>query len=118
MQGNQHDPAWTPGPWCVQRHGDHVGAVWTGTNPDTHGNPLAEVHRPRGGFGTTDWLAGSAYMRLADAHLVALAPEMAEAILAQEASCRSASNPCYCEQSIHDLADRLRALAADQETTR
>jgi hypothetical protein len=73
--------AWTPGPWCVQRQSQHIGAVWTGTDPNTHGNPLAEVHRQRGGMGSTDWLAGSAYMRLADAELVALAPDMATAIL-------------------------------------
>ena len=112
--------AWTPGPWCVQRHGDHVGAVWTGTDPETHGQPLCEVHRRRGGMGATDWLAGSAYMRLADAQLVALAPRMAAAI--RDAAQRIRTHAARSDRTnmrpeftaLLALDDRLRGIGGDR----
>lgn len=104
---SEQQAAWTPGPWCVYRHSEHVGAVWTGTDPEAHGRPLCEVHPRRGGTGTTDWLTGSAYMRLADARLVALAPEMAAAILEADDLHGMAGLP------LGTLAGRLREIWAD-----
>ena len=109
----QESRPWIVGPWCVQSQGEHIGAVWSGTDPETHGLPLCAVHAYRGGVGSTDWLAGSAYMRLADAQLVALAPELAEAVLSFD----SEDNDTFRESCIrlNVLAAKLRAIGGTDD---
>lgn len=107
------DRPWMTGPMCVQRHGDHIGAVWTGTDPEAEGSPLCSVHRQRSGLGSTDWLAGSAYMRMADAELMALAPEMAEAILCWDLENHPASDEYECDRVLRSAAAKLRVIGGD-----
>lgn len=91
---------WTEGPLAAfgehkSEHGKFVYAV-------RETNPSGQI----AGYPTPT----ARYRNRADAQIGALAPEMAAALLEQDASCRSGSMPCYCADATHDLAERLRMI--------
>ncbi len=111
------EPKWTSGPWQV-----YNGNVWAGGDPEVEGDPLIHTHRQRGGFGTTDWAHGQPRVtRRADAELIALAPELAAAVLAHarwnddwETPGSDDAFDAACVE-LNRLADRLRMIGADDE---
>lgn len=90
------DTKWTPGPWEFSSNGM--------TMDDTHVNS----------FGRPNW----AHVRgTANARLIALAPEMAEAILEWSfASADDIDARDRAEDSLDDLADKLRAIGDTPST--
>lgn len=93
------DTPWTPGPWTA-----YGGNVWTGTDPEVEGHPLIAAHVPSGISGGGGW-GPRVVMLPADAKLIALAPEMAEAILA----C-SEFGYGLSKAHLNELAERLRGI--------
>lgn len=104
--------SWTPGPWCV-----YGREVWSGTNPEVEGSQIIIVKRkPSGGM-----MSGFAQMARdkavpvnpSDAELIALAPEMAAAILAWARTSHDVPMDEYRTEADHALdllVDKLRAI--------
>lgn len=109
---------WTAGPWSA-----YGGSVWAGPDPEVEGHPLFHVHRSRGGVGVTDWLEGQPVAtNVRDTELIALAPDMAEAILAWRDEMVAHAvmagitlRATEKEQAVLDVADKLRTIAGSHE---
>lgn len=101
MEDNQHDPArpWTPGPWQDDPGDEEFQGVYA-------------LHRPLTSVIEADRAAHEC--RPADLALIALAPEMAEAILAWHDDPRGHADMEH-RARFEAVADKLRALTADQE---
>lgn len=105
LNNAQNRTAWTPGPWDV-RDGtpEGGGQVWEITSPHAPDVNCNEV--------------ASSWENRPTAELIALAPEMAEAILAMADMCRLWTAPKSSlneyEKGIADMAERLRAIGGDR----
>lgn len=97
---------WTPAPWAVDVDG--VGAGITQVEPERDADGFlvrveTVLRADDFGQGDRDWTMSN---RAADLALMALAPEMAEAILAVN------SHDMRTLDAVYDLAEKLEAIIA------
>lgn len=104
---------WTPGPWTTYV----CGQIWSGSDPEVEGAPLMGVYKPTGGYtGNAGLNWGDHHQaivyRETDAKLMALAPEMAEALLAVFDVKHQGDPPDEVLEAAWAVAAKLRAMEA------